>query len=295
MADIKISQLPAATTITGLYTLATDDENKSVKVSMDILRGATGETGADGAPGQAATITVGTTTTGEAGTEASVTNSGTSGAAVLNFVIPRGATGPEGPAGTVQYKTLETINIYDGSENADYDIEGVIIGKSGFQSGTKAFWGLGMSLNTSEGTKNQMIGCYSIPTEAGAATYVGSLPIYRRLLPSGNSFSINPGDIVTKNLTATGSCSLGSLDYDGGTIGWQAGAVATITTLGAYNLNFTDPDTAGPTGSSTMYFGPGYDNVNPTTMAANQICVYTIAYDGQHFLINRAIYTNKNA
>lgn len=260
MADIKISQLPAATNITGLYTLATDDENKSVKVSMEILRGPKGDTGENGPQG------------------------------------PMGPAGPQGPAGQgVEYKTMETISIYNGSESANYDIDGYIIGQSGFQSGTKAFWGLGMSLNTSEGTKNQMIGCYSIPTEAGAATYLGSLPIYRRLLPSGNSFSINPGDIVTKNLTATGSCSLGSLDYDGGTIGWQAGAVATITTLGAYNLNFTDPDTAGPTGSSTMYFGPGYDDVNPTTMAANQICVYTIAYDGQHFLINRAIYTNKNA
>jgi hypothetical protein len=36
---------------------------------------------------------VGTTTTGAAGTSASVTNSGTSSAAVLNFTIPQGASG----------------------------------------------------------------------------------------------------------------------------------------------------------------------------------------------------------
>ena len=295
-----------------------------------------GEPGKEGAPGKSATITIGSTTTGEPGTQAAVTNSGTDNAAVLDFVIPRGETGPQGPAGNLNtpltglnipssptaitaqntileafgnlqgqidqgggdapsYKTMETISIYGSGDYENYDIDGLIIGRSGFQSGTKAFWGLGMSLNTSESVKNYMIGCYSIPTEAGAATYIGGIPIYRRLLPSANSFSINPGDIVTKNLTATGSCSLGSLDYDGGTIGWQAGAVATITTLGAYNLNFTDPDTADPTGSSTMYFGPGYDEVNPTAMTSNQICVYSIAYDGQHFLINRAIYTNKNA
>ena len=70
--------------------------------------GATGATGPAGEDGAAATVTVGTTTTGEPGTDASVTNSGTSSAAVLNFTIPRGAkgetgatgaTGPQGPKG----------------------------------------------------------------------------------------------------------------------------------------------------------------------------------------------------
>lgn len=46
-----------------------------------------------GPSGQAASISVGTTTTGEANTPASVTNSGTSSNAVLNFVIPKGDTG----------------------------------------------------------------------------------------------------------------------------------------------------------------------------------------------------------
>ena len=51
--------------------------------------------------GTGATFSVGTTTTGAAGTNAIVTNSGTASAAVLNFTIPRGATGAQGPAGTV--------------------------------------------------------------------------------------------------------------------------------------------------------------------------------------------------
>jgi hypothetical protein len=72
--------------------------------------GAAGPTGPAGAKGDAAaTINVGTTATGNPGTNASVTNSGTSSAAVLNFVIPKGAdgaagatgpTGPQGPAGS---------------------------------------------------------------------------------------------------------------------------------------------------------------------------------------------------
>jgi hypothetical protein len=53
-----------------------------------------------GVPGPAATVQVGTTTTGTPGTDASVTNSGTTSAAILNFTIPRGDKGEQGNAGT---------------------------------------------------------------------------------------------------------------------------------------------------------------------------------------------------
>ena len=46
-----------------------------------------------GPHGAAATVSVGKVTTGAAGSSAAVTNSGTSGAAILNFTIPRGAQG----------------------------------------------------------------------------------------------------------------------------------------------------------------------------------------------------------
>lgn len=49
--------------------------------------------GDQGPAGAAATVTIGTVTTGQPGSAASVTNSGTSSAAVLNFTIPQGATG----------------------------------------------------------------------------------------------------------------------------------------------------------------------------------------------------------
>lgn len=51
-----------------------------------------GPTGARGPAGQAATITVGTVTTGEPGTDATVVNSGTPQNAVLNFTIPQGSS-----------------------------------------------------------------------------------------------------------------------------------------------------------------------------------------------------------
>lgn len=59
-------------------------------------QGPQGEPGKDGA---AATVAVGTVTTGEPDTPASVTNSGTQNAAVLDFVIPKGVKGDKGDKG----------------------------------------------------------------------------------------------------------------------------------------------------------------------------------------------------
>ena len=58
-----------------------------------------GSLGPSGPTGAAATVTIGTIATGDAGSQATVTNTGTSTAAVLNFTIPQGATGPAGSGG----------------------------------------------------------------------------------------------------------------------------------------------------------------------------------------------------
>lgn len=55
--------------------------------------------GAPGAPGDAATIRVGTVSTLPAGTPATVTNSGTANAAVFDFEIPQGEKGEQGERG----------------------------------------------------------------------------------------------------------------------------------------------------------------------------------------------------
>jgi hypothetical protein len=74
-----------------------------------------------GPAGEAATVTVGTVTSGAAGGTPTVTNSGTSAAAVLDFVLipgdtgPTGATGPTGPQGpqgdaaTIEVGTIGTV------------------------------------------------------------------------------------------------------------------------------------------------------------------------------------------
>jgi len=58
-------------------------------------QGPKGDTGTTGAQGPAGTITVGSVTTGSAGTNVSVTNSGSSTAAIINFTIPRGDPGTD--------------------------------------------------------------------------------------------------------------------------------------------------------------------------------------------------------
>ena len=61
------------------------------------LTGTNGTNGAPGAPGASATISVATTTTLVAGSAASVTNTGTAAAAILNFGIPQGPAGETFP------------------------------------------------------------------------------------------------------------------------------------------------------------------------------------------------------
>ena len=58
-----------------------------------------GPQGPQGEQGLAGTITIGTVSTGDPGSLVAVTNTGTSQNAILNFTIPRGNTGSQGPAG----------------------------------------------------------------------------------------------------------------------------------------------------------------------------------------------------
>lgn len=88
-------------------------------------RGVKGDAGEDGTDGAAATITVGTVTTGAEGSQAQVTNSGTANAAILDFVIPKGATGDggvptEGEVGQVLVKTETGTEWQDANLQGDY-------------------------------------------------------------------------------------------------------------------------------------------------------------------------------
>lgn len=60
-------------------------------------RGATGAKGGTGAAGTSATVSIGSVTTEAAGSQATVSNSGSGSNAVLNFGIPQGAPGANAP------------------------------------------------------------------------------------------------------------------------------------------------------------------------------------------------------
>ena len=91
-----------------------------------------GPQGTQGIQGNAGTITVGSVTTGAAGSSVAVTNTGTSSAATLNFTIPQGAKGDTGTSYTVNGKS-GSVQIY-GVQNTTqpgYDLEVDLATKAG--------------------------------------------------------------------------------------------------------------------------------------------------------------------
>jgi hypothetical protein len=100
---------------------------------IDTLRGDAGPQGVPGDPGAAATVAVGTVTTGAAGSSASVTNVGTSSAAVLNFTIPRGDTG----GAVVAVRSTTKTDVFTTSSTTFVDIPGLSIPHAPADSGNK--------------------------------------------------------------------------------------------------------------------------------------------------------------
>ena len=95
-----------------------------------------------GPQGDAATIDVGTVTTGVPGSSASVTNSGTTNAATLDFTIPRGDTGATifTEDGDDIYRQTGNVGIGTNSPSAKLDVNGALhlrsdITRSGHSTG----------------------------------------------------------------------------------------------------------------------------------------------------------------
>ena len=104
-----------------------DTTNGGEWLSQGQLQGAkgdTGDTGPQGTPGQAATVQVGQVTTGEPGSNATVTNSGTENAAVLDFSIPRGATGAKGDIGATPNISVGEVTTLEPGQQATASMTG---------------------------------------------------------------------------------------------------------------------------------------------------------------------------
>ena len=88
-----------------ILTRADETHTEDYWFNLGVIKGPKGDPGTDGANGAdgkdgvSPTVAVGTVTTGNPGTPVSVTNGGTSTNVVLNFRIPKGATGDKGSKG----------------------------------------------------------------------------------------------------------------------------------------------------------------------------------------------------
>lgn len=239
---------------------------------FQIRNGHKGSQGLPGQDGQNATVAVGTTTTLPAGSDATVTNSGTASAAVFNFGIPQGVQGVPGqdgadgadgfsPIATVSKSgDTATITITDKDSTTTTTITDGADGTAATISvGTTSTLPAGSSATvTNSGTSGAAVFNFGIPKgDKGDTGDTGATGPAGPGVPTGGT----TGQVLTKN---------GSANYD--TI-WSTLSIPTVndatltvtqggSTLGSFTANSnTDttidiPSASGsPTGSITMFAG----------------------------------------
>ena len=207
--------------------------------------GPQGEPGQDGAPGAAATITVGTTTTGEAGTEASVTNSGTTSAAVLNFTIPKGAkgdkgdkgdTGNTGPAGTTTFAGLTDQPTDNAALKTALDAKAA---QTTVDSLTATVNGKVSSVSAGEGISITGTATEPVISATGGATYA-LLPDYDNWREITDEVDSNGGWVATDNgIVVVRKKSVNDQD-DFGIYTYRQGSSGALFGLSSYYIRNTD-------------------------------------------------------
>lgn len=79
-----------------------------------------------------ASVEIGSVTTGDPGSQATVTNSGTDKDVILDFVIPQGTQGPQGPTGNIENLPTATVEFSEAAEKENIqsgDTVAVMFGK----------------------------------------------------------------------------------------------------------------------------------------------------------------------
>ena len=220
----------------GTATITITDKNGTT--TAQITDGQDGADGQDGQDGEAATISVGTVSSG---TIASVTNSGTSSAAVFDFVLPKGDTGNTGATGadgqdgfsptatvtksgdtatiTITDKNgTTTANISDGagassiSQLTDVNLTGLSNGDTLIYNSTSQEWEAG-SGGGGPITVDQTYDGTSVNAQSGVAI-AGELANYQDKLTFSTGLTNTSGTITVTDYskllknTATGSNSI---------------------------------------------------------------------------------------
>lgn len=149
--------------------------------------GPVGPTGATGATGTAATITVGSTNTTSAGSNATVVNNGTSGAAVLAFTVPGSPTVNIGTTNTTAAGSNATVT-NSGTQYAQV-LDFTVPGSPTVNAGTTTTNAAGSNATvTASGTQYARIFNFGIPGNPTVA--VGTTTTSA---PGGNASVVNSG------------------------------------------------------------------------------------------------------
>ena len=126
--DFALFTISAATEATGYHkvTCAYVSGSTSFSASEDIVLtfARTGDKGDTGSTGSAASISVGSVSTTAPGSSATVSNSGSSGAATLDFTIPRGDVGAQGSTGAAASISVGSTNTGSAGSNASVSNSG---------------------------------------------------------------------------------------------------------------------------------------------------------------------------
>ena len=178
-------------------------------------QGIQGIQGIQGDTGTAATVAVGTTTTGVPGTNASVTNTGSSSAASFDFTVPRGDTGATGPAGTVAIGTTTTgaagtsASVTNTGTSTAANLEFTIPkGDQGIQGvqGPAATIAVGTTTTSAPGTNGSVTNSGS----SSAAVFNFTVPRGADGTDGTNYFTLSGSDIYR----STGNVGIGVTDPD---------------------------------------------------------------------------------
>lgn len=201
-----------------------------------------GSQGEPGTPGTAATVSVGSTTTGAAGTSASVVNSGTSSAAILDFVIPRGADGLPGQDGQDGADGITPVITATASVDSSTGTPSVSVNKTGTDDHPQFYFAFehlkgetgsqgpqGPAGTVDWSTSPIICGQKHIATASGwvpvsfGRTF-SQPPIVCATLNTGTSQTATPTFIKVANITTTGfNVAIGSANgYGTGDVEWIA-------------------------------------------------------------------------
>lgn len=195
-----------------------------------------GLTGPQGTTGNAATIAVGTVTTGAAGSSAVITNAGTSSAAVFNFTIPQGVQGTTGNTGPANTLSIGTVTTGAAGSSAAATITGTAPNQTLNLTIPQGAAGAGSpdATTTSKGSiqlAGDLSGTAALPTVPGLANKANSTIT----ITAGTGLT-GGGDLTAnRTLTVSYGAAAGTAVQGNDTrvVADQAAATASIRTIGA--------------------------------------------------------------